>query len=69
MTDFPYKILVKRDTTDVDDIDSWCKQQFGPGGFHSQWDVGYADDSPYSYDLFYYFKQEKDAVLFALRWL
>lgn len=69
MTDFPYKILVKRDTTDVDEIDDWCEKHFGPNGFHSQWDVGYADDNPYKYDLFYYFKQEKDAVLFALRWL
>lgn len=69
LNNFPYKILVKRDTTDVDDIDLWCKEKFGPGGFQSQWDVGFADESPYNYDLFYYFKEEKDAVLFALRWV
>lgn len=66
---FPYKILLKRDSTDTNEIDRWCTDKFGPNGDHDQWDVSYANESPYNYDLFYYFKQEKDAVLFILRWV
>lgn len=68
MKDFPYKVFVKMDSVESDHINDWCRERFGPDSFQGQWDVSYEDDSPYNYNLFYYFKNEKDATLFLLKW-
>jgi hypothetical protein len=52
-----------------EEIRAWCRANFGPGMWsnpkdHTQdwgWDSGFGNTH-------YFFKNEKDAIIFALRW-
>ena len=69
MKGLPYKVFVpisNYDTSQYLPIDKWCKEHIG--NLREDWDASYADDNPYNVNLIYYFKQERDAVLFGLRW-
>lgn len=46
------------------DVIDWCTEMFGPGGRNKKctWRFGWAENNNF------YFKQERDAVAFALRW-
>jgi len=65
--DLNYKVLVKLPSTDTDHIDEWCWKHFGEQG--EKWDCCFADDSPWNYDQYYMFANQKDAMLFTLRWV
>jgi hypothetical protein len=41
----------------------WCEGRFGPGGRKSRWRFGWTNLTST-----FYFKQEKDATMFVLRW-
>lgn len=47
------------------DIQDWCNKTFGPGGRSKKlrWRYGWTEKSNV-----YYFKNSKDAMMFALRW-
>ena len=45
------------------DIRDWCYQMFGPGGRKQQWRFGWTQ----THDT-YYFRCEKDVLMFTLRW-
>jgi len=44
-------------------IRTWCEQSFGPGGRKQRWRFGWTGS-----DNTFYFRNEKDALLFVLRW-
>jgi len=44
----------------------WCEEKFGPGG--TRWRIRY-DTGTITYRDEYQFVSEKDAIIFAIRWL
>ena len=69
MTKFAHSFEIsKRRYHEVDDMILWCKNNIGRGGYipheYNSWEiVGIFGNSTFR------FKNEKDSVLFALRWL
>ena len=53
------------DSDKIDQMMEWCNSQFSAW----VWDWGYVDDSDLNSDVYFYFDEEKDAVVFSLRWL
>ena len=45
------------------EIISWCEESFGPGGRKWRWRFGWMKE-----DSTFYFKDERDASIFMLRW-
>ncbi len=63
----PHKVFVKVwDSDRIDDMIIWCEQQFTDP---DDWDWSYVDDSDFDIDVNFYFINEHDATMFALRWL
>ena len=59
---WPYRVKVNSDNTkDITPVELWLGKQFGT--FKGRWNVVYQ----YNYTEFY-FKNQKDANWFALRW-
>lgn len=56
--------LVPYTANDLHNLKDWCKQQFGEPGKKARWRYGwvYRDTDTF------YFRDEKDALFFALRW-
>ena len=53
------------DSDKIDQMMEWCNNQFSAW----VWDWSYVDDSDLNSDVYFYFDEEKDAVVFSLRWL
>ncbi len=51
---------------DLDDMRQWCHDTFGPGGRKRQyrWRYGWIERNA----SLFYFRTEKDALFFTLRW-
>lgn len=64
---YKYKIIFSPMQIDDEHSDrkEWCTQMFGPGGRSRKyrWRYGWTDN-----DDVYYFKSDKDAMMFLLRW-
>lgn len=60
----PINNPVTRD--DIEEMHVWCNTVFGPGGRNKQyrWRYGWIQRRTDSF----YFRNEKDAMLFVLRW-
>lgn len=56
--------LVPYTHEDIDEIISWCIENFGPSGRNRRWRHGWIIREK---DTFY-FRNEKDALWFELRW-
>lgn len=67
--EWKYQIILK--TPDWHDVQQWCESQFGE--FDNRWYKSGIDPAEYIIEgaikTVWYFKEEKDAVLFSLRWL
>jgi hypothetical protein len=59
-------VYSKAGTKTLADITAWCESTFGPGGRNARytWRKNWIVKQPNRF----YFKQEKHAMLFALRW-
>ena len=60
---WPYKVKVgeKEFTTSITDIELWLGEQLGT--FRGRWNVVYHYNQTE-----FYFKQQEDAMIFALKW-
>ncbi len=69
VTRYKYKVPVEiRDTDRIQEMEDWCIRMFGLSD-RGRWYWGYKDDSDYNSDVNYLFEDEKDMLLFRLRWL
>ena len=59
-------VLTEKSTTDVRNMRDWCSETFGNGGRNPKyrWRYGWLQD----YDDVFYFRSERDALYFDLRW-
>ena len=60
------KIMAPYTPENLNEAQSWCTENFGPGGKNksSRWRYGWVErEADY-----FYFKEEKDALYFVLRW-
>jgi hypothetical protein len=61
---WPHKVTINlKPGLTLDEVDSWLTSRFG--GFKKGWNYNIVD---YYGGVDFYFKQEQDATLFALRW-
>jgi hypothetical protein len=64
---YKHKVTFKGGHKDVPhhQINEWCERTFGPGGRSKKlrWRRGWTDK-----DDTFYFKSDKDAMLFAMKW-
>ena len=58
-----HKIKITLSVGNDREVREWCEQMFGPGGHKGRWRFGWVhkDDN-------YYFRSNKDATMFMLRW-
>lgn len=72
MNDLPYEVFISKDQHR--EAEAWCREKFGP-----RWEAtGYRQGiwccfwagfrGPHSGKYRYYFQNDKDAMLFILRW-
>jgi hypothetical protein len=61
---WPYKVEVNHKVfiNSVTEIELWLGKQFGT--FKDRWTVVYQTD----HTTYFYFRESKDAIIFALRW-
>jgi hypothetical protein len=59
--------LVPYTPEQLNEVLEWCKEIYGPGGRNSKykWRYGWV----HRVEDFFYFRDEKDALFFMLRWL
>jgi hypothetical protein len=77
MSKHEYKVAVKinKPYADADDdlreIIKWCKEKFGRGGRNKKyvWRYGWVTSFGTGREDTFYFKFEKDALFFCMRWL
>jgi len=60
---WPHKVTIKdRDHQTITEMEVWLGQKLG--AFHHRWNIVYYIGNKADF----YFKQDKDATLFALKW-
>ena len=62
------KVIMPLETTRAADrkeveMRAWCEQAYGPGGRRERWRYGWTQQ-----DITFYFRNQKDATMFVLRW-
>ena len=67
MMQYPYSIAVS--IVSIDEAFKWCEHQFGEAKFLPSWATFRHARWKYNSKARFYFKYEKDYVLFALRFL
>ena len=61
---YKHKITVpKASINREEEMREWCEQSYGPGGRKQRWRFGWIQN-----DSTFYFKSDKDAMMFVLRW-